>query len=109
MQNNLTPEQVAKLASIYHVLAHSDRIHLLRILFLGPKAYSELMFESRTNPRMLTWHLKMLKKSPIPFIEKEQGKKGRYYLTGFGKVYNEKIYPYDLALVEYLMKHRKSD
>jgi DNA-binding transcriptional ArsR family regulator len=86
----IEPEEAEKLLK---VLASSDRIKILKLLFLEGKYFSQLQELTGLGPSPLNFHLNQLKESGL--IDQEQ-LRGRYVSTFKGRV--------TLSLVGYLLR-----
>jgi DNA-binding transcriptional ArsR family regulator len=86
----IEPEEAEKLLK---VLASSDRIKILKLLFLEGKYFSQLQELTGLGPSPLNFHLTQLKESGL--IDQEQ-MRGRYVSTLKGRV--------TLSLVGYLLR-----
>ena len=69
------------LAKIHEIVSHPDRLKILNAVSARPRTYSEIASIINANPRMISWHLSVLKN--YGFINK----KGKdYMITDLGRL-----------------------
>jgi len=76
----VTDEVIRAYAEVVRLVANKGRLKVLVILSHGPRTWTQLMFESKSNPKSLSDYLQLLVEKGL--VEKKSDK---YYVTDAGR------------------------